>query len=188
MRLYALVANLAGWSAFDIAGVTALTGALEVAGVFLLSRRLFRRSDAAVVAALLVALFPAGPDMIAWAGYANLLVLALLPFTLLAWVQYWELPSPSNLAVAVLMVCGTSSVHHFSTLWLGLILFLFTFAMSLGLLHLAGMPRPWGTSNPKVRFKSSAHGRYPPLRTLFSGSSSSLAGGGGGVPRGEAAR
>jgi len=47
---------------------------------------------------------------------------------------------------------------------------------------------PRGTSNPNVRLRSSAHGRYPPLRTLFSGSSSSLAGGGGGVPRGEAAR
>ena len=53
--------------------------------------------------------------------------------------------------------------------------------------------RPWQegqtrTSNPKVRLRSSAHGRYPLFRTLFSGSSSSLAAAGVGVPRGEAAR
>ena len=47
---------------------------------------------------------------------------------------------------------------------------------------------PWATSNPKVRFKSSAHGRYPLLCTLFSGSSLAASGGEGGVPRGEAAR
>lgn len=127
--IYALLASFAGRSAFDVAPFTALTGALECAGVFLLARRLFSRSDAAVLAALIVALFPAGPDMIAWAGYANLLVIALLPFVLLSWLRYWDHPSPSSLAITVTLVCGTAAIHHFSTLWLGLILSAFTLVM-----------------------------------------------------------
>jgi len=127
--IYALLASFAGTSAFDVAPFTALTGGLECAGVFLLARRLFGRSDAAVLAALISALFPAGPDMIAWAGYANLLVIALLPFTLLSWLRYWDQPSPSNLAITVVLVCGTAAIHHFSTLWLGLILSTFTLVM-----------------------------------------------------------
>ena len=48
--------------------------------------------------------------------------------------------------------------------------------------------RPWQlgqprTSNPKVRLRSSAHGRYPLFRTCFSGSTFTASGGEGGVIR-----
>ena len=64
--------------------------------------------------------------MAAWSGYANAIAIALTPFALLAWLDYWDSPSRQRLALATLVICGVMSIHHLSTLWLGLALTLFS--------------------------------------------------------------
>ena len=123
--LYAFMADLSGSSVLDIIPISLITALIEVAGVYLLAWRIFGRLDAAVVTAAVTAVLPLAPDMMAWAGYPNLIVLALIPFVFVAWLDYWEHPDRRRLVLLVLLLCGTMSIHHVSTLWIGLSLGLF---------------------------------------------------------------
>jgi hypothetical protein len=131
---YALIAAMAGTSAFEIAAVTALFGVIEVAGVFLLARRLFPDPHAALVAAAVAAVLPSGALMVAWSGYANLLALALIPYGLASWLHYWETPSVKSGVTTILVLCGILSIHHLSSMWIGLTLVVFA------LVHLVSTP------------------------------------------------
>ncbi len=123
---YASVADLSGSSVMEIMPIILITAWLEISGVYLLAWRVFKRLDAAAVAALFAALSPIALDMISWAGYPNLLVLALIPFVFVTWLDYWKEPDRKHLILAVLVVTGSMSIHHVSTLWIGLSLALFS--------------------------------------------------------------
>jgi hypothetical protein len=100
--------------------VLPLLGAIEGAGVFLLARRVLGGSVPALFAAGFVAVYPASPEMAGWGGYPNLIALALVPYVLLAAVEYWEEPGLRSAALLILGLGGTAVVHHLTTLWLGL--------------------------------------------------------------------
>jgi hypothetical protein len=122
---FALLGAVSGTSAFEVASLASFFGVIEVAGVYLLGLRVFGRFDAALLAALVCGLVPAGATMAAWSGYANLLALALMPYAFVAWLDYWRSPSVRHLIVTAITVCGVASIHHLSTLWLGLTIALF---------------------------------------------------------------
>ncbi len=122
---YSLVSAISGASAFDLAALTSLLAVIEVAGVYLLAFRVFRRSDAAFVAALACAFHPSTATMATWSAYANIIALAFIPYAFVAFLDYWEHQSPARLALAVVTICGAASIHHLSTLWFGLALILF---------------------------------------------------------------
>jgi hypothetical protein len=133
--LYGLLAKLAANTPLGVAPLTALLAALEVAGIALLAQRVFRSWEAAATAALVAAACPAGPIMIAWSAYANLVALALLPFTLVALVDCWRRPGWRSAALFAVLAAGSAAVHHLSTFLLVLVLAVFT------LLSLAVEPR-----------------------------------------------
>lgn len=127
--LYALVAASGSPSSFPLAPVTAALGALEVSGVFLLARRLYGPGPPPLLAALACATFPTGPAMISWAGYSNLVGIALTPFALLAWLEHWSRPDRRSAVLTAIAVGGLLGVHHLSSIWLLATLALFTLAM-----------------------------------------------------------
>ncbi|NDJ61261.1 MAG: hypothetical protein GYB67_09060 [Chloroflexi bacterium] len=122
---YALGELFSGTPVFELAATTLIYSLIETTGVYLLAWRLFRRLDAALTAALLIVLFPAGVDIVAWSGYPNLIALAFIPFALIAWLDYWHAPSWRSLLLTIVIVVGMMSVHHLSTLWMGLTFALF---------------------------------------------------------------
>ena len=123
---YALLSALSGRSAFELAAITAVFSIIEVAGVYLLAFRLFQRFDIACSAALVVALLPSGAMMIAWSAFANIVALALLPYGLLAWLNYWDRPSVRSGILAVVSICAIASIHHLTLAWLSLTLIAFS--------------------------------------------------------------
>lgn len=123
--VYALVSAFSGTGVFDLIHITALFGVIEVAGVYLLAWRIFKRLEAALTAALVIAVLPVYSDMMSWAGYPNFIALSLLPLAFLAWLDYWEQPDWRRLILAVIAVVGAAYIHHVSTLWLGQTLVLF---------------------------------------------------------------
>lgn len=124
--LFALVAAVAARDPIACAPFVLLLAAIEVVGIFLLARRVVQREDAAAAAAAVAALLPSGASMTAWSAYGNLTALAFMPFALLAWLEYWDAPSPRTLCVAALVIAGAASVHHLSSAVLGLSLILFS--------------------------------------------------------------
>ncbi len=120
--IYSILAGLSGASAFDFARITPIFGVIEVAGVFFLARKLFKRDDAALFAALVTAVLPLYVDMMSWAGYMNTIGLALVPYAFLVWLDYWDQPTWQRLVIATLVICGVAYVHHVTTMWIGLTL------------------------------------------------------------------
>ncbi len=120
--IYSILGGLSGASVFDFARITPIFGAIEVAGVFFLARRLFKRDDAALLAALVSAVLPLYIDMMSWAGYLNLIGIALVPYVFLVWLDYWDQPTRQHLILATLVICGAAYVHHVTTMWIGLTL------------------------------------------------------------------
>jgi hypothetical protein len=123
--VYALMAGISGTDVFDLIHVTSFFGVIEVAGVYLLAWRIFKRLEPALIAALVIAVLPVYVDMMSWAGYPNFIALSLMPLAFLAWLDYWERPDWRRLILAVIAVCGAAYIHHVSTLWLGQTLVLF---------------------------------------------------------------
>lgn len=130
--LYGGLAALAGRPVIDLLPLMLIFALVEVGGVYMLAWRAFRRLDAAAIAAGVVAVLPAAPEMMAWSGYPNLMALALIPVTLAGWLACWQRPTRQRLLLTVLLVCGTVSLHHVSALWL---------VLSLGLFALVQMVR-----------------------------------------------
>jgi len=128
---YSLVSAVSGATAFELASLTSIFAIIEVAGVYLLGLRVFRRFDAAFVAALVAGLVPSAATMVAWSAYANIIALAFMPYAFLALLDYWESPTASRLALAAVTLCGAASIHHLSTMWMGLTLVLFSFVLTI---------------------------------------------------------
>lgn len=131
--IYAVLAAVSARSAVELAAMTSLFTLIEVAGVYFLAFRIFGQFEAAFVAALVCAFSPSSATMAAWSGYANLISLAFMPYAFVAWLDYWESPS-RFFGLVVIIVCGVASIHHLSTLWLGLTLVLFS------IVHIAVTP------------------------------------------------
>jgi len=123
--LYALIAFASGATALNALPLTLIFAAVETAGVYLLAGRIFRSPQSALIAALIVAALPAGADMMSWAGYPNFIALALMPYVLLAMLNYWHRPTVRSLILSALSTVGMMSIHHLSTLWIVATLFLF---------------------------------------------------------------
>lgn len=124
--IYAVLSGLSGTSVFDLARITPVFGPIEVLGVFFLALRLFKRSNVALFAALVSAVLPLHIDMMSWAGYMNLIGLALMPYALLLWLDYWHQPTWQRTIMTAIVIVGLAYVHHVTTMWLGLTLVIFT--------------------------------------------------------------
>ncbi len=122
---YALLSAISGAPPFDLAPATLFFSLIEVTGVYLLAWRVFARLDAALVAALVNALLPAGVDLVAWSGYINVIALALIPHVLIAFLAYWDTPNARTGALAAIVTIGMMAIHHLSALWMILTLVLF---------------------------------------------------------------
>ncbi len=120
--IYSILGGLSGASVFDLARITPIFGVIEVAGVFFLALRLLKRDDAALLAALVAAVLPLYVDMMSWAGYMNVIGLALVPYAFLVWLDYWQQSTWQRLIIATLVICGAAYVHHVTTMWIGLTL------------------------------------------------------------------
>jgi hypothetical protein len=129
--IYAMLSALSGARPIDTVPITVVFGVIEVCGTFLLAWRVFRRLDSAAIAALIVALIPSSADMMSWSAYPNLIALSFIPFSFVSWLDYWEQPNWRRLLVAVIIICGNASIHHLSTMWLGLTLILFSLVQLL---------------------------------------------------------
>jgi hypothetical protein len=125
---FAVLAGLSGTTPFAMIGSIVIYGLIEVSGVYFLAHHTFRNRAFALVAALTVALVPLSPEMMAWGNYPNLIALALVPWVMLAWLQYWAQPTARWLIITVVLVVGSLSVHHLSSTWLVLTLALFSLA------------------------------------------------------------
>lgn len=123
--VYALMSGFSGAPIFDLIHITTFFSLIEVAGVYLLAWRIFKRLESAIIAALIIAVLPVYVDMMSWAGYPNLIALSLMPLAFLAWLDYWENPDWRRMILAGIAVCGAAYIHHVSTLWLGQTLVLF---------------------------------------------------------------
>jgi len=123
--LFATLASLAGRPVMDVLPLVLVFALVEVGGVALLAWSVFRRADAALMAASVTAVLSGQPEMMAWSGYPNVIGLALLPFVCWAWLEYWRQPDRRRMVLAALVVVGAASIHHLTTLWLGATLGLF---------------------------------------------------------------
>lgn len=123
--MYTALSALSGRDIFENLGITLIYAIINVGGVYLLSWRIFRRLDAAFVAAVVAALTPAYFDVMSWAGYPNLIAISILPVALVVWLDYWEKPTIRTGLLAVIVITGLVYVHHVTSLWLGLTLVLF---------------------------------------------------------------
>ncbi|NLF75607.1 MAG: hypothetical protein GX573_07910, partial [Chloroflexi bacterium] len=133
--LFATLASLAGRPVMDVLPLVLVFALVEVGGVALLAWSVFRRADAALMAASVTAVLSGQPEMMAWSGYPNVIGLALLPFVCWAWLEYWRQPDRRRMVLAGLVVVGAASIHHLTTLWLGATLGLFAVA------YLVAQPR-----------------------------------------------
>lgn len=123
--IMAVLSSLAGRPVMDVLPLVLILGLVEVGGVYMLAWSIFRRADAALMAASVAAVLPGQPEMMAWSGYPNLMGLAVMPVVWWAWLEYWQQPDRRRLILAALMLAGAAPIHHLTTLWIGATLGLF---------------------------------------------------------------
>ena len=123
--LFALNASFSGIPVFEGINFILIFTTINAFGMSMLMQRIFKRMDVAIFAGMLTAIHPLYVDMMSWAAYPNIIALALFPFVLIIWFDYWKEPSIPNMIIAVFAICGTVYIHHLSTLWLGLSLVAF---------------------------------------------------------------
>ncbi|MCK6578325.1 MAG: hypothetical protein L6Q98_09505 [Anaerolineae bacterium] len=123
--IFGVMSAVSGAPVFDIVHIVTFFALIECLGMFFLARQVFRRDDAALVAALLSAVLPLFVDMMTWAGYPNFIAITLLPACFALWLMTWEKPTVPRLILLALALCGAAYIHHVSTLWLALSLLLF---------------------------------------------------------------
>lgn len=116
--VHAVPALLAGVAPSATLALTAVVGAVEAGGVFLLAWRLFARLDAALACALAAAVHPGSVEMAAWGGLGNLLGLALMPFAWLAFIELWEEGGARRSVAFALSASAVAVSHHLSAFWL----------------------------------------------------------------------
>lgn len=133
--VFAMLAKLAGRPLMDVLPLVLLFALVEVGGVYLLAWSIFRRADAALMAASVAAVLPGQPEMMAWSGYPNLMGLAVMPLVWWVWLAYWRQPDRRRLILAAVVLAGAASIHHLTTLWMGATLGLF------GIAHVVAQPR-----------------------------------------------
>jgi hypothetical protein len=104
--------------------------------------RSFASPAAGVAAAAVVALVPAGQDILGWQGVANLAGLAVMPLVLgLALPLAYERLTPAEAAGAALLVTALAAAHRLT---------LAVTAAAVGLTVLALLPRRWRTLTPNA--------------------------------------
>ncbi len=133
--IFGIAAAVSGESVFSVIHVVLFFAVVEVIGTSALAYQVFRRTDAAAAAGAITAALPLLVDMMTWAGYPNLIAVSLFPICFAVWLRYWQTPNARWLLVLTLLLCGTASIHHLSTLWLVLTLGAFSVA------HLLTAPR-----------------------------------------------